>query len=593
MANKVILQLERNNRIFKYPCVLNLTDTRIEFIRSSFDLKDEIKAMRGSKWHGFDPQPRKIWSVENHARNHFQLRLLMGENPYEWFEQDLIDIDDFKRPVREHQVDMIRRGLTYHYQILAAEQRLGKSLAFFEIMERSGKKNWWYVSQASAIASVEMEVKKWKLDPSIKLEIMSYEKLVSKMRFDFQGMKAPDGIGFDETDLLKNPTANRTIAAQGIADLIREQHGMEGYVLALSGTPSAKNPSDLWAQAEIVWPGYLREGSLHAFEKRYAIMSEGKDAEGMTFLKREGWNEEEVTALPHRLDGLMTVYRKADCLNLLPMESDTIYLEPSNKVKRVAGSLCRIAPNTITALTWTRALSSGFQYVMKQSGEKTCPVCAGVGTYNTPEPGPCPGCNGEKVVPDFERETIKVECPKDDALREILQRKADDKRLVVAACFQGSIDRVVALCHAEGWDTCIVDGRGWTVVGADGHTIPDAKVLEYWEYSENKVCFVANPGTARYGLALFKSDTLVWYDLDFSAVHYLQMNARVEQVQALDEPKQATIVHLMHLPVDKLVLDTLQQNRKLELLSLGALNEIMDCDDSDGCAETEILEAVA
>lgn len=590
---RIELQIEKNNRIFKHQCTIDVKDGYIYFVQSPFSLKDELKSMRGSHWCGFDNPPRKVWRVEDHPRNWVQLQVLAGLNPLEWFDRELIDTPDFERPVRDHQIDMIRRGLTYHYQILAAEQRLGKSLAFFEIMERSGKKTWWYVSQASAIASVKLEVKKWNLDPSINLEIMSYEKLVQKMRYDFQGMVAPDGIGFDETDLLKNPAANRTIAAQAIADLIREQHGMEGYVLALSGTPSAKNPSDLWSQAEIVWPGYLREGSLHEFEKRYAIMSEGKDDEGLKFLKREGWREDEVALLPDRLAGLMTVYRKADCLDLLPMDYRTVYIEPSNKVKRVAASLCRIAPNTITALTWTRALSSGFQYVMKQVGEKTCPVCAGTGQYNNPVPDLCPGCNGAKTIPDFERDTVKVECPKDDKLREILKSKEADKRLVIAACFQGSIDRVVELCHEEGWDTCIVDGRGWTVVGADGHTIPDAEVLEYWEYSANKVCFVANPGTARYGLALFKSDTLVWYDLDFSAVHYLQMNARIEQVQALDEPKQAYIIHLLHLPVDKLVLETLQQNRKLELLSLGALSEIMDCDGSTNNAEEEILEPVA
>jgi hypothetical protein len=152
----------------------------------------------------------------------------------------------------------------------------------------------------------------------------------------------------------------------------------------------------------------------------------------------------------------------------------------------------------------------------------------------------------------------------------------------------------VALCHEEGWDTGIIDGRGWTVVGADGHIIPDTEVLEYWETSTNKVCLVINPGTARYGLALFKSDTLVFYDMDFSAVNYLQTCARIEQVQIPDgePPKQAYIIHLLHLPTDKLVLDTLQQNRKLELLSLGALNEIMDCDGSAGCEE-EILEPVA
>lgn len=590
---KIELQVEKNNRIFRHTAYINMTEDRIEFVRSPFALKDELKCMRGAKWHGFDQRPRKIWSIENCRRNIFQLRALQGENPYEWFDQPLIEINDWTRPIRDHQIDMVRRMLTYHYQIVAAEMRLGKSLAFIETMERAakqGRKNWWYVSQASAIESVLAECDKWGLASDVNLEIMSYEKLIQRMRYDFQGLQAPDGIGFDETDMVKNPTAHRTIAAQGIADLIREQHGMEGYAFALSGSPSAKSPSDLWSQAEIIWPGYLREGSLHEFEKRYGIMEEGADADGVKFLKKVGWKEDEVEALPERLEGLMTVYRKADYLNLLPMKFTDVMIEPSNKVKRVAASLCRVAPNTITALTWTRALSSGFQYIMKEAGKKQCPVCKGSGVYNQPDEDVCPGCNGLKEVTDFERETIKVECPKDDKLIAIINANEPYNRIVIAACFQGSIDRCVTICHGLGWDTCVVDGRGWTVVGKDGKTITGKKVLEYWNKHEGKVAFVGNPGSARYGLALFAARTLCWYDLDFSSVHYLQMNARHEQVQVPfgQEPIQAEIIHLLHLPVDKLVLDTLQQNRKMELLSLGVLNEAMGCDDCEENSEEKL-----
>jgi len=600
---KATFYLERNNRMFPYTVYMNVTDSRIEFIRSPFDLKDEIKAMRGSRWHGFDKPPRKIWSVENHPRNVFQIRQLMfdpngdGESPYSWFDQPLCETPDFRRPVREHQVDMVRRMLTYHFQIVAAEMRLGKSLALIETMERAaeaGATEWWYVSQASAVESVLAEIEKWELYPKVKLTVMSYDKLIQVMRYDFHGLQAPHGIAFDETDMVKNPTANRTIAAQGIADLIREQHGHSGYVFALSGSPSAKAPSDLWSQAEIVYPGFLREGSIHEFEKRYAIMEEGKDADGVAFLRKTGWKEDEVAELPNRLDGLMPVYRMADYLDLLPMQYEDIYIEPSNKVKRVAQSLCRVAPNTITALTWTRALSSGFQYVMKESGSKVCPVCNGTGVYSLPEESVCPGCGGTKEIAEYERETIKVECPKDDKLRELLAENEQYDRVIIAACFQGSVDRVVDLCHEEGWDTCIVDGRGWTVIGKDGKTITGEKVLSYWNNHKGRVAFVGNPGSARYGLALFAARMLIWYDLDFSAVYYIQMNARHQQVQVPQgqPPIQAKIVHLLHLPVDKLVLDTLQNNRKMELLSLGAISEMMDC---EGCEEDseEILQAIS
>jgi hypothetical protein len=37
----------------------------------------------------------------------------------------------------------------------------------------------------------------------------------------------------------------------------------------------------------------------------------------------------------------------------------------------------------------------------------------------------------------------------------------------------------------------------------------------------------------------------------------------------------ATIIDLVHLPVDQLVLDTLRQNKQVELLSLGVVSECL------------------
>jgi len=81
----------RQGTLIKVPGVINITDTRIEFIDSPFALKDDIKAMKGSRWHGFEDPPRKIWTVENCPRNWFTLKILMGLNPYTWFDnQDSI-----------------------------------------------------------------------------------------------------------------------------------------------------------------------------------------------------------------------------------------------------------------------------------------------------------------------------------------------------------------------------------------------------------------------------------------------------------------------------------------------------------------------
>jgi len=61
-------------KLIKVPATISVDKGRIEFLKSPYALKDEIKAMKGSKWHGYDDNnPRKIWSVADCTRNRFQL----------------------------------------------------------------------------------------------------------------------------------------------------------------------------------------------------------------------------------------------------------------------------------------------------------------------------------------------------------------------------------------------------------------------------------------------------------------------------------------------------------------------------------------
>lgn len=593
------LRLNSKGIVHKVPVTLRITENRIFFDKMPFNklLNAEIKAMRGYKWHGFDEPPMKKWSIENHPRNVFQLKALMGEDVYAWFDRELIPLTekDFSRPeyakygvkINGAQIDMVSRGLMYHYQIWAAEQGLGKSLAAIELMEKSQKPNWWFIGPKSALASVELEMKKWNVSDKVRLTTMTYEGLVTKMRYDFDDLVAPDGVIFDESDYLKNPTSHRAIAAQALADLIRTQHGMEGYVILMSGTPSAKHPTDWWSQCEIAWPGFLREGTIKSFEMRYAVMSEQENLDGTTFTTRVGWKEEEVAELPKRYAGLATVYRKSDWLKLPSKKYRTVKLMPSNKVLRVAKSLTNVAPNTITALTWLRALSSGFQYVNEHVGDDQCPVCNGTGTYEfSPDSNICPGCSGMKMIKRYERQTRKVSTPKDQALRELLDECESHGRIVVSAAFQGSVDRILDICKEKGWAVAAVDGRGWRAYNEQGEPIDDEPLFLWSDTSKKKVCFVGNPSSCRYGLTLTAAYMLVFYDNDFSAGKRLQMEDRIHR-QSMDLKLGATIVDLVHLPVDQLVIDTLKENKKLEHLSLGVINESIGLDEE--VKEEELL----
>ena len=78
--------------LIRVPATLEYKDGRILFLKSPFALKDEIKAMCGSRWHGYDDEastPRKMWSVDDCQRNRFQIGFLCGEDVYAWFDRPL------------------------------------------------------------------------------------------------------------------------------------------------------------------------------------------------------------------------------------------------------------------------------------------------------------------------------------------------------------------------------------------------------------------------------------------------------------------------------------------------------------------------
>lgn len=629
-----LITRSKSGRLIKIETQIEKVKGRIEFINSPFALKDEIKAMAGSRWGGTEDPPRKnVWSVKDCERNWFQIRWLMGENPYEWWERPVVDVE-FDRPLKTYQKMQVRIGLTYHYAIIAAEMGLGKTLVGIELMERSGFHDWWWVSPKSGLEAVKIELRKWNCD--MQPQLMTYDRLRIMMEEWQPGDPIPQGIILDESSRAKGATSKRTCAAQLVADEIRRRFGKDGFVILMSGSPAPKSPLDWWSQCEIAWPGFVKEGSAKGFEWRLGVFKKQKTEQG-DFHKRITWKDDEkkcsvcgqlkeheehqdalyggthgfvpcvneVALLQKRLAGLAWPFFKKDWLPELP---DMIYrelvLEPSSTIKRVAKALAQSAPTAIQGLTWLRELSDGFQYREVQDGTKECPCCNGVGEVEAWEIegklvyeqgqllafedmltrgakvntviATCDLCHGEKVVPNMIRESREVPCPKEDALKDLLDENSDQGRLVTFAGFQGSIDRCTRVSLNEGWDVGQIDGRGWKVLTPNGGVIR-VDLLQHWMDLEKtrRMNIVAHPASGGMGLTLTESRMAVYYSNDFSPESRTQSKARIHRL-GMDVNKGATIVDLLHLPTDKKVLDVLNDNRRLEMMTLQEFREMVE-----------------
>jgi hypothetical protein len=648
------LYTETSNGLrIKNPATLLVSPSEIEFSKSPFHLKNEIKAMQGARWLGFRREnPRKVWTVDNCPRNWFQLKYLMGQNPYEWFDRDLIQYE-YDRPLMDHQRLMTDTGLTYHYQIWAAEMGTGKTLSAQCLMEMSGVDSWVWVGPLKSLENIEREWEKWDFPMSWcipkngadlteaiiqgkhNLYMTTYERLVKYMASRNDSDPIPGGVIFDESSRLKSPTAQRSKAAQDLADNIRANYGTDGFVIEMSGTPSPKSPLDWWKQCEIAWPGFLKEGSKDQLEKRLGFMITQELPDNVINV-RIGWKDNEnkcetcaktndegqhawdmddplrphhdfkkskneVSYMYERLLGLVTIIHKKDVLSLPDKVYEVDICPPSPATVRAAKTIAKSAPNVMTGITWLRELSDGFMYKDSVVGVKQCPTCAGseqpgkVQAWfdpNSPDDPiraidmldeeytstlreeyiDCPRCHGTLQVNKTSRVAREVPCPKEAKLKARLAQCEETGRIVIFAGFQGSIDRIRGICRKAGWDIVQCDGRGWQVIDKTGSIIKTDKPLHYWSDLEHHQQVAFVAHPASGGLSLNLTESRM-------AVYWSNDFSPESRSQSedrihrigADENTGVKIVDIHHLPSDKKVSDILKANRRLELMTMGEL----------------------
>lgn len=630
----------KSGTLIKVPAKISRQNGRIIFVDSPFALKDEIKAMKRSRWH----PKEKYWSVEDCQRNWFQLKYMMGENPYEWFDRE-IETHEYERPLMSHQKEMVEASLTYRYQIWAVAMGAGKSLAAIEHMERSGIQDWVWVGPKPTLPAIKLEFKKWNLT-GVNVELVTYDKFKSFVEARWNDRPIHGGMILDEVTRCKSPSSGRAIAAQRYADLIRQYHQFDGSVIGMTGTPAPKKPTDWWSICEIVWPGFLREGSIQQMERRLSIQRLAESVNGH-FSQRVAWldderrcnecgevaehadhhkelveypgdyhtwvpSKNEVAFLYERLQGLAIIKHKKDCLELPDKIYRTVNLKPSSSTLRLASALKQSSPDAMSALSKLRELSDGFQYQEKIEGKTKCNICTD-GTlqefyhpddedfhaYDTPgaldflDPEfteqlekrtvVCHKCDGTQEMDKIVRFAREIPTPKEQAVIDLLDENDHVGRLIIFAGFTGSIDRIVRICTKHRWDVVRLDGRGWQIfqVQPDGEvvTLPRQEGLDYWSDLENnnRVAFVSHPESGGQGLTLTEACMEVFYSNSFKPEYRIQAEDRIHR-PGMDENRGATIVDLCHLPTDDRVLEIIRENRRLELMTMGEVFEEVELD---------------
>ncbi|MEA1999823.1 MAG: hypothetical protein U9N61_10960 [Euryarchaeota archaeon] len=611
---------------FRVPVVIRPENGRL-FFQFGFNrpLMAEIKAMKGARWHGFDDtDPKKEWSVSDCGRNRFQIAYLRGQDPYTHYNKPLLNITPNRDVLYEHQVEMVQHGLTRRQCILACEMRTGKTLAAIEIMEQSGLVDWVWVGPKSSLPEIQLQFEEW--DAKIKPRFMTYDRF----RIDVQEgtFVIPNGIIFDESTKLKNRTSQRSQAAEFIAEEMRAKN-TACFIIEMSGAPAPKSPIDWWHQCEVVCPGFLREGDDAKFKKRLALIEEKESFTGGTYPELVTWfdnekkcaicgkfrdehfdddltpkdhpfepSKNEVSYLYQRMQGLVLVKFRKDCLDLPETQYRTIRVEPTESTKRAANLILKTSPRTVTALMLSRELSDGFQYKEEVNGTETCPLCKGskvsLEWYDPEDPDndvndeaiqsgrceqreePCSKCKGGGETPKLIRIAKEVPCPKEQVLIDLLDEHEPVGRFVVYAGFQASVDRCVKIALRYQWDVIRIDGRGWAYSpSVEQMDVPESnkEMLKRFQSKDGrKIVIVAQPGAAGMGLTLTASPSVFFYSNSFNAEDRIQAAERIQGI-GMDLNRGATVIDVVHLDIDQYVLDNLAKKLDLLNLTMGKLRE--------------------
>lgn len=511
--------------------------------RAAFQsILSDIKGMEGAQW--LPEEVGKPWSVK-HPRVSRRNRNVLGmltvgkfpgtpDKPFQ--EQNVFQLTDEiknKYPLKDYQIEDIQRALRWMKFELGWDMGLGKTLAAIVVMEIVKYPRPWVIGSLSALKAWESELRKWK--PSISPVLISNSPQGIKRAMD-EHPAPPQVLINDEAANLKNAKTQRVQLLFELTRLMEETYE-HPVIVNMTGTPQPKNPADWWSQIELLHPGWIREKSAGDLTKRLAHMTEVNAAHG-TYSQVSGWKTEEIERFYQRLKPIVSIRLKKDCLSL----PEKIYIDQQLPISPEMAAAEKIIAETsetaLKALSITRQLSDGFQYIHEYQDTRRVRV----GSYN-------------------------VTTPKDAALLEHLEELAENEqtRVVIWAAYQEAIDKICRLCQSAGWATIRVDGRGWE--GTNCEASQDQFQLRDWD---KRIAFVANPDSGGEGLTLTRASTAIYYSLTFRADKYQQSQDRIHRI-GMDENRSPRIIHLLHLSSDKLILENLRKKKNLQDLSTGQM----------------------
>jgi SNF2 family DNA or RNA helicase len=324
----------------------------------------------------------------------------------------------------------------------------------------------------------------------------------------------------DESTAFKTPSSDRT------KKFLQYVSARNKWLWALTGTPMAKLPTDVYTTAKLVCPDKVPP-SFRAFED-------------MTCIKI---GLHKVVPKKGAVDSVMEIlspairFNKRECIDLPPVTFNDRKVELSEEQAKLVKDLqirfrAEVGGRKVDALTAATQMTKVLQVLQ-----------GGIITDTEKQEG--------QIVGAPQRIT---------ALREIID--ASNSKTLIFAPYRLSIRYLMAELEKD-YGARFMDGS----VG-ERHR---ADLLRDFEHDPQFQVFIAHPKTAAHGLTLTAASTIAWWGPVFSAEEYQQANNRI------DRPGQRhhmSIYNLYAHPVEQKFYRALGERMDLQALLLNAVSEM-------------------
>lgn len=322
-----------------------------------------------------------------------------------------------------------------------------------------------------------------------------------------------DTLTLDELAVYRNNSAR--------SKLMRSFAARFTYVWGLTGAPMPNEPTDVWAQCQIITPHTVPKFRGHA---RHQLMMQ---------ISPYIWKPK-ADAVDTAFRWMQPAVRYAldDVVELPPLIERTVDVALSIQQKKVYESVRRecaamVAAHQITAANAGAALNKLLQI-------------AGGWVYTK--------------APDF----VRLDgAPRIVALYELIQ--AAENKVIVFVPYRHMIEGLSKVFAMKGID---IDHE---IVHGD--TVDREAVFTKFQHTDKPKVLLAHPGCISHGLTLTAADTTIWYLPIASLETYDQANARIRRV---GQAHKQQVIHLCGTPAERRLYRLLQtkqtaQNRLLDL----------------------------